>query len=298
MGRYHPKRLLFAALVLLLIYLQIRHSQSNEFYTKTVKALNKKSKDKAWKEETDAKVQKILDDRKSPQVVFNLPATDLPTEASPRLPPTPPSPASQPQQDSDKTTTDRKNPQPEKPKYTTDDPLSSATSSKPTSAPPSPDPPYHAQVRAALDEIIHHHSIVIFSKSYCPHSQRAKTLLLETYEILPKPYIVELDTQTEPADGSTAPQANSESQDGESAVPTMGRALQDLLAQRTGRRTVPNILVLGMSIGGADELVRLDEERTLAEKIKGMVGKRLEKCERRGDDMGKDKDKDEQQKAL
>lgn len=90
---------------------------------------------------------------------------------------------------------------------------------------------------------------------------------------------MELDTWTEPAEGKKeADQAGEEAGDD---VLTMGKALQDLLAQRTGRKTVPNILVLGMSIGGADEVVKLDEEGGLAGKLKGMVGKRLERCERR-----------------
>jgi glutaredoxin len=277
MGRYHPKRLLLAALVLLLIYVQIRHSHSDKFYSKTVKALNKKSKDKAWKEETDAKVQKILNDKKAPQVATALAAA--PTDSTPRLPPNPPSPPTQPQD-----ANDNQKPLPaDKPKYITD---SSSLSSKPTSQSQPPDPPHLSQVRAALDEIIHHHSIVIFSKTYCLHSRRAKSLLLETYDIIPKPFVVELDALTEPADNT--PRKKDEVSEG---VLTMGKALQDLLAQRTGRRTVPNILVLGMSIGGADEVVRLHEEGGLAAKLKGMVGKRLERCEKRvsgGGGEGKD----------
>lgn len=278
MGRYHPKRLLFATLVLLLIYVHVRHSQSDEFYTKTVKALSKQSKDKAWKEETDAKFQKILSDKDSPQIAI-APSEPQPnaatnSDSTQHLPPNPPSPPnSQPQDNSENSNNPSpKNPDASKPKYAT------SSSSSPDSSSSPPDPPHLAQVRAALDEIIHHHSIVIFSKSYCPHSRRAKTLLLQTYDIVPKPYVVELDRLIDPAEGNTDPEKEG-GDDGE--VVTMGRALQDLLAQRTGRKTVPNILVLGMSIGGADEVVELHEEDGLAEKLKGMVGKRLERCEKR-----------------
>lgn len=274
MGRYHPRRLLLGAFVLLLIYVHIRHSHNDEFYTKTVKALDKKTKDKALKAETDAKVQQILNDR-NPQVATSLsgpqPAAATVSESNPRLPPDPPSPPSQPQDENQKKLAA------DKPKYVKD------TTASPPSLTPNPttqpDPPHLAQVRAALDEIVHHHSIVIFSKTYCPHSRRAKSLLLETYDIVPKPYIVELDTWTEPArKGGGEVKAGEVIEEN---TPTMGRALQDLLAQRTGRKTVPNILVLGMSLGGADEVVKLHEEGNLAAKLKGIVGKRLERCEKR-----------------
>ena len=283
MGRYHLRRLVLAAVVILLIYVHIRHSHNNEFYTKTVKALDKSLKDKVWKEETDAKVQQILNDKNPVQVATpsqKPPAAAPPSDSTARLPPNPPSPATPSQDDTDKSSTGQKKAPAEKPKYIIE---SSTTSSLPLSSKPNspPDPPHLAQVRAALDEIVHHHSIVIFSKTYCPHSRRAKSLLLETYDIVPKPYVVELDTLTEPAAGSHA-QGGSEASDGEGEhVVTMGKALQDLLAQRTGRKTVPNILVLGMSIGGADEVVQLHKEDGLANKLKGMVGKRLERCEKR-----------------
>lgn len=278
MGRYHPKRLLFAALVLLLIYVHVRHSHNDEFYSKTVKELEKKTKDKALKAETDAKVQQILN-QKSPQVATSplgpQPAAATISESNPRVAPT------QSQDENQKMLAAGK------PKYVKDTTVSTAPlPSKPTTQ---SDPPHLAQVRSALDEIVHHHSIVIFSKTYCPHSRRAKSLLLETYDIVPKPYVVELDTLTEPV------QKGGEQVKGSDVVaentPTMGRALQDLLAQRTGRRTVPNILVLGMSIGGADEVVKLHEEGNLAGKLKGIVGKRLERCEKRVAKIG-DKDAD------
>lgn len=257
MGRYHPKRLLIAALVLLLLYAHVRHSQNDDFYTKTVKALNKKSKDKAWKEETDAKVQQILRDKGSPPVISSR-LQQVPVNQPPEIDTehiqgvtTPVHIKSLPRPSSD---------------------LASETTSA------SSVPPYLARVRATLNEIIRQHSIVIFSKSYCPHSRRAKSLLLETYDILPNPYVVELDKMTEPVNNVDSAQGEDV---GSEKVPTMGKALQNLLAQRTARTTVPNILVLGRSIGGADEVVALHEEDTLATKLKGMVGKRLQRCEKR-----------------
>lgn len=85
--------------------------------------------------------------------------------------------------------------------------------------------------------------VVIFSKSYCPYSKRAKGILLDKYTIDPKPFVVELDEHP------------------------IGSALQDLLLEKTGRRTVPNILVNGVSIGGSDQIVDLDEHDKLAAKI-------------------------------
>jgi len=43
----------------------------------------------------------------------------------------------------------------------------------------------------------------------------------------------------------------------------------------TGRRTVPNILINGKSIGGGDEVAKLDSENGLAELIREMGGKRI-----------------------
>ncbi|KAJ5909087.1 hypothetical protein N7495_001769 [Penicillium taxi] len=91
--------------------------------------------------------------------------------------------------------------------------------------------------------------VVIFSKSYCPHSKRAKTILLEGYSITPKPLVVELDQHP------------------------IGPQIQSLLAQKTGRSTVPNVLVNGKSIGGGDDIASLDQSDDLASTLQGMVGK-------------------------
>ncbi|GMF81104.1 unnamed protein product [Aspergillus oryzae] len=91
-------------------------------------------------------------------------------------------------------------------------------------------------------------NIIIFSKSYCPHSARAKSILLDKYSIVPAPYVVELDQHS------------------------LGQPLQALLAENTGRRTVPNILVSGRSIGGGDDVVALDEKDELASTFKKLGG--------------------------
>jgi glutaredoxin len=106
-------------------------------------------------------------------------------------------------------------------------------------------------------------AVIIFSKSYCPYSKRAKGLLLEKYVIDPKPYVVELDEHP------------------------LGAQIQAKLADMTGRRTVPNIMINGKSIGGSDDIAELDKEKTLAEKIKFLGGKHVEATERFPDDAKK-----------
>jgi glutaredoxin len=92
--------------------------------------------------------------------------------------------------------------------------------------------------------------VIIFSKSYCPHSARAKQILLEKYIIDPVPYVVELDKHE------------------------LGLGLQARLADLTGRRTVPNVLVNGVSIGGGDDVAELDEKKALGGKVREIMGKK------------------------
>ncbi|PBP22084.1 hypothetical protein BUE80_DR007059, partial [Diplocarpon rosae] len=106
-------------------------------------------------------------------------------------------------------------------------------------------------VKAEFNSILKKSTIIIFSKSYCPHSARAKGILLEKYIIDPKPYVVELDQHK------------------------LGLELQARLADLTGRKTVPNVLINGITIGGGDEVAALDSSRTLIEKITTLGGKKI-----------------------
>ncbi|CAL3963793.1 hypothetical protein PZA11_001307 [Diplocarpon coronariae] len=106
-------------------------------------------------------------------------------------------------------------------------------------------------VEAEFNSILKKSAIIIFSKSYCPHSARAKGILLEKYIIDPKPYVVELDLHE------------------------LGLELQAKLADLTGRNTVPNVLINGITIGGGDEVAALDSSRTLIEKIMTLGGKKI-----------------------
>lgn len=78
--------------------------------------------------------------------------------------------------------------------------------------------------------------VIIFSKSYCPHSKRAKQLLLEDYVIQPTPLVIELD------------------------IITNGDKLQKYLHKLTGQRTVPNIMIDGVSRGGASDMAELGDD--------------------------------------
>ncbi|TID27594.1 hypothetical protein E6O75_ATG00361 [Venturia nashicola] len=108
------------------------------------------------------------------------------------------------------------------------------------------------KVKNELNSILKRSPIIIFSKSYCPYSKKAKHILLDLYKISPPPYVVELDEHE------------------------LGQQLQAQLGQMTGRRTVPNILINGKSIGGGDDVQELHDSRKLVDKVKSMGGKRME----------------------
>ncbi|KAI4155272.1 MAG: hypothetical protein LQ340_001105 [Diploschistes diacapsis] len=113
------------------------------------------------------------------------------------------------------------------------------------------------KVEAELNSILKRSPIIIFSKSYCPYSKKAKAVFSK-YSITPAPFIVELDQHE------------------------LGSGLQAALGKTTKRRTVPNILVGGMSIGGGDEVAAMDEKRELEGKIKELGGKRIMEVKRSG----------------
>ena len=94
-------------------------------------------------------------------------------------------------------------------------------------------------------------TVIIFSKSWCPYSAKAKRILMDKYHITPSPHVVELDTHP------------------------LGSKIQDMLEKTTGRRTVPNILINGKSVGGGDDIEAAEIAGTLVEKISNMGGKRL-----------------------
>ncbi|KAK5054602.1 hypothetical protein LTR84_001493 [Exophiala bonariae] len=139
-----------------------------------------------------------------------------------------------------------------------------------------------SMAREELQAILKKSPIIIFSKSYCPYSKRAKALLLETYTISPTPYVVELDLMNKPISRPARQHKldQEEGEGGDAPPPTIGRKLQDLLASLTGRHTVPNIMINAQSLGGSDDIARMHADGTLADEIKKMGGKRIVSVEK------------------
>ncbi|KAL7093114.1 hypothetical protein ACP275_11G023000 [Erythranthe tilingii] len=90
---------------------------------------------------------------------------------------------------------------------------------------------------AFVKKTISSHSIVIFSKSYCPYCRRAKGVFKELNQV---PYVVELDERED------------------------GGEIQDALSKIVGRRTVPQVFINGKHLGGSDDTVEAYESGVLA----------------------------------
>ncbi|EGN99923.1 hypothetical protein SERLA73DRAFT_180246 [Serpula lacrymans var. lacrymans S7.3] len=86
-------------------------------------------------------------------------------------------------------------------------------------------PDWRLYVRRLKEE----YPLVVFSKSYCPHSRRAKQLLA-TYDLSPPPKIIEVDLRDD------------------------GDFIKLILTRLTEHSTFPNIVLKGKSIGGSDDL--------------------------------------------
>ncbi|CAH9110395.1 unnamed protein product [Cuscuta europaea] len=99
------------------------------------------------------------------------------------------------------------------------------------------DAPKEAAAAAAfVKKTIASHSIVIFSKSYCPYCRRAKAVFKE---LNLKPYIVELDERDD------------------------GWLIQGAVSETVGRHTVPQVFINGKHIGGSDDTVEAYESGEL-----------------------------------
>ncbi|XP_027338844.1 glutaredoxin-C4 [Abrus precatorius] len=88
-----------------------------------------------------------------------------------------------------------------------------------------------------VDETISSHSVVIFSKTYCPYCKRAKAVFKELNQVA---HVVELDERDD------------------------GSKIQDILVNIVGRRTVPQVFINGKHLGGSDETVEAYERGRLA----------------------------------
>ncbi|CAD6567501.1 MAG: FKBP-type peptidyl-prolyl cis-trans isomerase [Cyphobasidiales sp. Tagirdzhanova-0007] len=87
--------------------------------------------------------------------------------------------------------------------------------------------------------------IVIFSKSHCPYSKKAKQLIASIPDKRSEPEIHELDLM----EGS------------------QGAEIQAYLLEKTGQRTVPNVFIGKQHIGGSDKLAELHEQGELVKLI-------------------------------
>ncbi|KAI0567703.1 peptide methionine sulfoxide reductase [Gracilaria domingensis] len=85
-----------------------------------------------------------------------------------------------------------------------------------------------------VDEAIQTNPVVIFSKTYCPYCRSAKANIRSALKKIanpPVPKIFELDR-----------------------MGSLGYQIQNYLAQKTGRHTVPNVFIGGSSVGGGDDI--------------------------------------------
>ena len=94
-----------------------------------------------------------------------------------------------------------------------------------------------------IKSLVAKHTVVVFSKPFCPYCRRA----LEALRSVTKesPFVVDL------------------------TVGEVGWEIQQTLADMTGRRTVPNVFIHGKSIGGGDETVALYREGKLSTLVAG-----------------------------
>lgn len=102
--------------------------------------------------------------------------------------------------------------------------------------------------RKEFTEIMKISPVVVFSKSYCPFSKALKELLGLHYEITPPPAYVELDKHKN------------------------GQELQKYIGDKSGRTTVPNLFINGVSRGGSDDLKQLHLDGLLLKSLKEWGG--------------------------
>jgi glutaredoxin 3 len=90
-----------------------------------------------------------------------------------------------------------------------------------------------------IQELIHKYPVMVFSKSYCPYSKKAKDILSK-YKLEANYHVLELD------------QLSSKTNE-----------YQDELGKLTGARTVPRVFINGKFIGGGDDTSALDKKGDL-----------------------------------
>ncbi|KIV79983.1 hypothetical protein PV11_07519 [Exophiala sideris] len=265
------------AVAIILLYLLFFSGDSTDFRKTTEESLSARRgvlrgslSDADLTAQTNQELQSILDKQKDP---FDATPVQDPAQKSG------PDAVSDASSDEESSVAGRISvPRPkEKPKYPMESAAAGGSGKKDTTSKPETTVDEGEEMaRQEFHDILKKSPIIIFSKSYCPYSKRAKALLLETYTISPAPYVVELDQMTKPV-----PKPHNDDNDEAAPAPTLGRKLQDLLITLTGRRTVPNIMINAQSLGGSDDLAHMDAEGTLEEQIKKMGGKRIVSIEKK-----------------
>lgn len=102
--------------------------------------------------------------------------------------------------------------------------------------------PFDAKTEYSL--ILNLSPVIVFSKTYCQYSKRLKDLLEQEYVFTPAYNVIELDKHSH------------------------GAELQAYIKEKTGRGTVPNMLVNGISRGGSDDIRALHKNGELLSSLK------------------------------
>ncbi|CAF1297894.1 unnamed protein product [Rotaria magnacalcarata] len=95
-----------------------------------------------------------------------------------------------------------------------------------------------------IQQLIKKYPVVVFSKSYCPYSSKAKSILAK-YDLDKNYHVLELDQLSLKAD-----------------------EYQNELGKLTGAQTVPRVFINGKCIGGGDDTVALEKRGDLERLLK------------------------------
>lgn len=106
---------------------------------------------------------------------------------------------------------------------------------------------------AYIDGIVKSNDVVVFGKTFCPYCKSAKAAIAASgakVDGFAGPTVIELDEHE------------------------FGAEIQEKLAEKTGRRSVPNVFVGGVNVGGGDDTAGLNESGVLAQMIRSAPEKR------------------------
>ncbi|CAF0764933.1 unnamed protein product [Adineta steineri] len=95
-----------------------------------------------------------------------------------------------------------------------------------------------------IQQLIKKYPVMVFSKSYCPYSTKAKSIL-SRYKLGNNYHVLELDQ-----------------------LPSKADAYQDELGKLTGARSVPRVFIGGKFIGGGDDTSALEKRGELVKLLK------------------------------